>query len=75
MILQHPATIDFDPSNKEHRQAVKAFLKRKAWSDTKLRFTHDPVYGSVASQVQGKLLDWYLEQEDNRSKKIQVVKN
>lgn len=75
MILQHPATIDFDPSNKEHRHAVKDFLKRKAWSDTKLRFTHDPVYGSIASQVQGKLLDWYLKQEDNRSKKIQLVKN
>ena len=75
MILQHSATTDFDPSNKEHRQAVKDFLKRKAWADAKFRFTHDPVYGSVASQVQGKLLDWYLEQEDNCSKKIQVVKN
>lgn len=74
MILQQPATIDFDPANKEHRQAVKDFLKRKAWVDSKYRFTYDPIYGSIANQVQEKLLAWYIDQEDSRTKKVQVVK-
>jgi hypothetical protein len=56
MLLKRQSTIDFDPSNKEHRAAVRAFLKRKAWSDSPLRFSHDPTFGSVADQVQAKLL-------------------
>ena len=75
MILQHPATTEFDPSNKEHRQAVRDFLKRNAWSDSKYRFKYNPAYGSIANQVQEKLLAWYIDQEYGRTKKIQVVKN
>lgn len=63
MLLQRQTLIDFDPSNKEHRAAVSAFLKRKAWSDSPIRFAHDPAYGSVADQVQAKLLQWYVDNE------------
>jgi len=64
MLLKRQALIEFDPSNKEHRAAVRAFLKRKAWSDSPLRFSHDPTFGSVADQVQAKLLHWYVDQEE-----------
>jgi len=70
MILKHLATVTFDPSNKEHRAAVRAFMKRRAWADSPLRFTHDPTYGSVAEQVQTKLLLWYMEQEGRNGMKI-----
>ncbi len=63
MLLQRQALIDFDPSNKEHRAAVRAFLKRKAWSDSPIRFAQDPSFGSVADAVQTKLLQWYLDHE------------
>ena len=69
MYLSKPATVVFDPSKKEHRAAARAFLKRKAWADCPLRFTHDPAYGSIADQVQSKLLDWYVTQEENRENK------
>lgn len=69
MILRNPITTVFDPTNKEHRAAVHAFLKRKTWADTKLRFKHDPEYGSVADQVQSKLLYWYVAQEEARGMK------
>jgi hypothetical protein len=70
MLLQHQTTIDFDPSNKEHRSAIRAFLKRKSWSDSPIRFSHDPKFGSVADQVQAKLLQWYVDQEGRNGMKI-----
>lgn len=66
MLLRHPATVTFDPANKEHRKAVQAFLKRNAWADTPMRFTHDPEFNSVADMVQAKLLAWYMEKDLNR---------
>lgn len=64
MLLKRQETVEFNPANKEHRAAVRAFLKRKAWADSPIRFAHDPVYGSVADQVQAKLLQWYVVQEE-----------
>lgn len=65
MILRHKNTIDFDPNNKDHRQAVKDFMIRNHWSDTELRFNLDPTYSSIIHQVQEKLLKWYIQQEEN----------
>lgn len=74
MYLSKPATVNFDPANKVHRAAARAFMKRKAWVDCPIRFTHDPQYGSVAEQVQAKLLDWYVAQEEARETKRLVAK-
>lgn len=63
MFLQLPKTVKFDPADKAHRASVRAFMKRRAWVDSPIRFTYDPVYGSVVEQVQTKLLAWYLERE------------
>ena len=72
MILQKPNTTPFDPANKAHRLAVAAFLKRNAWSDSPIRFSYDPNYGSIADQVRAKMLAWYMDKEMN--KKPAVVK-
>lgn len=69
MYLKKPETIKFDPSIKEHRQAVSAFMKRRAWSDSALRFTHDPMYGSVSEQVQLRLVEYYIGKEFNKVRK------
>lgn len=69
MLLKRRETFDFDPSLKEHRAAARAFMKRRAWADSPLRFNHDPKYGSVADQVQAKLLDWYMAQEEAKAAK------
>lgn len=68
-LLKRPDSIEFDPSIKEHRVAVRLYMKRKAWSDSPLKFAHDPAFGNVADQVQTKLLQWYLDQEEGRDKK------
>lgn len=73
MLLKRQELIDFDPSKKEHRAAVRAFMRRRAWADSPIRFSHDPQYGSVAEQVQAKLLDWYIAQEAKNSKGKKVV--
>jgi hypothetical protein len=64
MLLKRIATVDFDPAIKAHRVAIRAFLKRRAWGDSPLRFTHDPAFGSVADQVCAKLLEWYVHREE-----------
>jgi len=65
MLLKKPLTVKFDPAIKPHRAAVQAFLKRKAWGDATVRFSHQPEYGnsSVAEQVQIQLLEWYMNKE------------
>lgn len=68
-MLTRQEMIQFDPSNKEHRAAVRAFLKRRAWSDSPIRFAQDPAFGSVADAVQAKLLTWYMDNEEAKSKK------
>jgi hypothetical protein len=75
MLLKQPATVEFDPALKEHRAAVHAFLKRRAWSDSPIRFSHDPEYGNVADQVQAKLLRWYVSQEESKPKRGRKVKD
>lgn len=63
MLLTLPATVEFDPSKKAHRDAVRAFMKRQAWVDSPIRFAYDPAYGSIADQVRAKLLQWYMDKE------------
>lgn len=65
MLLQRTELVTFDPSKKAHREAAAAFMKRKAWSDSPLRFAHSPAYGSVADQVQAQMLEWYVAREMN----------
>jgi len=76
MLLKRRETIVFNPSDREHRAAVRAFLKRMAWADSPLRFSYNSAFGSVAEQVQTRLLQWYLDQEEaklNKGKKISGV--
>lgn len=62
-MLKKQDTINFDPANKTHRSAAAAFLVRRAWGDSPFRFTHDPKYGSVADQVEKKLLAYYISKD------------
>lgn len=62
-MLTKTETVNFDPSKKEHRAAVHAFMRRRAWVDSPIRFSHDPEYGSIVEQVHAKLVMWYLDKE------------
>jgi len=74
MFLKRQEIVSFNPELKTHRAAVRSFMKRRAWVDSPLRFMHDPSYGSVAEQVQSKLLDWYIAQEEAKLNKIKKTK-
>ena len=67
MILKKPNTVTFDPNDRTHRAVVRAFMRRRAWADSPIRFNYDPTYGSIAEQVQMKLLHWYMAQEEGRN--------
>lgn len=63
MLLKRRETVDFDPTKKEHRAAAAAFMRRRAWNDSPIRFSYDPNFGSVAEQVEKKLLSYYLAKD------------
>jgi len=67
MILRPAHRIEFDPSLVEHRDAVRDYMKRFAWSDTKFRFNDNPNFGSIHHMVQEKMLIWYMAQEQNKA--------
>jgi len=67
--LKVKSTVEFDPNNAKHRRAVLDFRRRRAWGDTDLRFSYDPQYGSVAAQVESKLLEWYINRDRSRQRK------
>ena len=69
-MLKKIQTVNFDPTNKEHRAAVRAFLKRNAWNDAGFRFSHDPAYDSVVEQVQSKLLQYYFAKDLDKAKRV-----
>lgn len=73
MILQHPHRVEFDPSQEDHRNAVRDYMQRFAWSDTKFRFNDNPNFGSIHHMIQEKMLIWYMAQEENRSKRAKKV--
>jgi hypothetical protein len=64
MILCHQETIKFDASNKEHRDAVRCFMKRFAWADSPIRFAPSPVYSNLVHEIREEMLQWYMAQED-----------
>ena len=74
MLLKHRETVKFDPSNQEHRLAIKDFLKRNAWSDTKFRFFLEPEYHNLVDMCQTMLLDWYLSNDLHADVERKVLK-
>ena len=73
-MLHKPKTVEFDATKKEHRAAVRAFMKRRAWADSPIRFSQDPKYGSIADQVHAKMLQWYMDQEEAKDLKSAAAK-
>lgn len=63
MTINTTPAVDFNPQDPTHRMAVARFMKRYAWNDAGIRFTHDPEYGNLVDQVKDKLLKFYLAQE------------
>ncbi len=63
MPLEKQNTVKFDPSKKAHRESAAAFMRRRSWSDSPIRFSHDPVYGCVADQIEKKLLNYYMSKD------------
>ena len=61
-MVNHTNVVQFDATSPEHRQAVRDFMKRGTWADTKLRF-YPPAYGSTEKHVKEELLKWFLSQE------------
>lgn len=74
MILTHPTRVDFNPALVEHRKAFNQFLKRRAWADSPLLFTHDPGYGNVVEQISEKLVTWYMEKDRVLHKEPRIAK-
>lgn len=54
--------VDFNPSNKKHRAAFLEFKLSGRWPDN-IRFNLDPLYVSVPTMINQKLLDYYFQRD------------
>lgn len=63
MLLIHKPTIQFDPTNKKHREVVRLYMETGRLATDEFKFQNDPKYISVGHQIQQKLLAWYLNKE------------
>lgn len=62
MLLNPKPIVKFDPSNKEHRQVMRGYI-RTGRMDASYKFLHDSAYISIADQCKSELAAWYLQRE------------
>lgn len=55
-------TVEFDPSNSEHRFWLGHFSKTRAWGRCPVKF-HTSGSGNTVAQMQLKLLQYYTDKE------------
>lgn len=67
MFIKNQLTVEFDPSNKEHRQVVYMFLKRRTWGSSDIRFTRDAAFGCLKDEIFTKLILWQAYQDDKKT--------
>lgn len=69
MILYPKPIVKFDPTNKEHREVIRGFLKTGRM-EASFQFLHDSKYISVSHQCQVELLTYLLDKEATRKKEV-----
>lgn len=55
-------TVEFDPSNAEHRFWLGHFTKTRTWGRCPVKF-HIPGSGNTVAQMQLQLLQYYTDKE------------
>lgn len=69
MLLNHKPTVKFDPTNKEHREVIRGYIKTGRM-DAPFKFLHDSKYISVADQCKTELVAYYLDKEVSKKKEL-----
>lgn len=65
--------INFDPSNKQHRDWYARFERNKTWGSCPVRFFVSDDHGDLLTMIREKLINYYLHKEfdskrlDNKS--------
>lgn len=54
--------VDFDPSNKDHRQWLGEFTRTRSWGNCPVKFS-TAGSGNTVAQMQLRLLQYYTEHE------------
>jgi len=65
-ILQQHPTVEFDPTNQQHREFYNEFNKKGKWNAVAPRFILSRPYLSVPTMIADILLNYYMEQEFTR---------
>ena len=68
-LLKVTERVDFDPSDPQHRDAIRKFMVRRSWRDAGIWFNLDADYDNLVEQTYHQLVQWYFKQ-DAKVKKI-----
>lgn len=60
--------VNFDASNKKHRNDYYTFIKENTWAKSKTRYMLEHPFVDIPSMIQHKLLNYYLNREFNKEK-------
>jgi len=69
MMTRRP-TVEFDPSNKEHRSYYYDFLKTNSWKNCPVLWDFHKSYANVKGHIDFLLLDYYTNKEFNKDKRL-----
>ena len=67
--LTHRPTVIFDPTNREHRQAVSTFYKTGTWGQIQVNFLLESPYYDLPGMISAKLTKYYLSTEFKKGKR------
>jgi len=68
-MLKGRPEVNFDATNKLHRQAYRQYLKDKSWGKLPFRFITSGTYGITLGHIERMLLDYYASKEFDRKGK------
>ena len=63
MIIKGRPEVNFDATNKKHREAYRQFRRDKGWGKLPFRFVTDGTYGITLGHIERMLLDYYSAKE------------
>jgi hypothetical protein len=61
--LKSRPTVNFNASDRDHRQYYMAFLQNRSWRECPVQFYLERGYGDLSSMIENKLAVHYLARE------------
>ncbi len=62
--------VEFDATNRTHREAYRQYLRDRGWGKLPFRFVTSGTYGITLGHIERALLDYYTSKEFDGKKRV-----